>query len=202
MDRKVCLTAPNNGVNVTVRHSCLSGTRTAACKARARLVPQVIASVRRTTYDASRESSTQMVTIALALLFATNTPSQTPGAHNSKCWDGATTQLAMNECAKLDVDAANQKMNTIYQDLLRSHDSIFNSALRRAQRMWLRFRDAHIESIYPDREHRFYGSASQMCVSQLLAQMTLERTRQLRAFIDSREDDTCTPPGPKGDDHP
>ena len=56
----------------------------------------------------------------------------------------------------------------------------FIEKLRKAQRAWLAFRDAHVESIFPEGEN---FSARPMCVLILRNELTQARSAQLSQWV-------------------
>ena len=107
----------------------------------------------------------------------------------------AQTQLELNEQASAAYKKAEAEMNRTYQKILREYrsDKRFTLKLRTAQRAWLAYRDAHLESLYPALDKRAeYGSINPMCQANVLEEMTLERTKLLRQWVDGiPEGDAC-----------
>ena len=108
----------------------------------------------------------------------------------------AQTQLEMNEQACQSYKTADAEMNRTYQGILREYrkDRRFILKLKAAQRAWLVFRDAHLESVYPAPNKRAeYGSVNPLCQCQLLQELTEERLKALRKWLDGQEEgDVCT----------
>ena len=103
----------------------------------------------------------------------------------------ASTQLEMNECAGREYKKADAEMNKVYKALMAKRDLEGQGALREAQRLWLQFRDAHLQAIYPSSDPRAYGSVHPMCVAIILAQLTAERTKHLKRMLEPKEGDVC-----------
>lgn len=123
----------------------------------------------------------------LAVVLTVMASSASSAGTSRECWDTARTQAALNECAQKDYETADREMNVVYKQLLSMDDPIFREKLKAAQRAWLVFRDAHVTSKYPD-SHAWYGSAMPQCMASLLAEMTRERTTQLRRFLRPTEE--------------
>lgn len=106
-----------------------------------------------------------------------------------------STQSDMNECAGAEYRAADAELNKVYKQLMATGDEPFRKRLQAAQRAWLAFRDAHLAATYPPEEgtSRGYGSARPMCTPLLLKDLTVERTRQLKAYLERIEGDVCSP---------
>lgn len=107
----------------------------------------------------------------------------------------AQTQLEMNEQAHSKYEKADKEMNRVYQQILKSyHDELFIQKLKAAQRAWLAYRDAHLEELYPAKDPKVeYGSVYPMCYSIELEDLTIQRTKVLRQWLDGvQEGDVCT----------
>jgi uncharacterized protein YecT (DUF1311 family) len=112
------------------------------------------------------------------------------------CFDKAVTQLDLNGCAGEQHAAADAELNRVYKAILEKYkeDKLFIEKLRAAQRAWLTYRDAEFEAKYPHAdEPRYYGSIFQMCDPLYRAQLTQERIKKLREWLDgSEEGDACS----------
>lgn len=107
--------------------------------------------------------------------------------------ENAMTQMAMNICAGRDYEAADRKLNVVWDKVsaeMKRRDKIditeddrpgYFQTLLTAQRAWLVYRDTHCRSEgYLARG----GSMEPMLVSTCLAHLTRERTEQLNELID------------------
>jgi len=103
------------------------------------------------------------------------------------------TQAEMNKTEHDKYLKANKRLNNIYQTILKEYkeDTTFIKNFKASQKIWIRFRDAEIKMKYPDRKEG-YGSVEPMCWSIYLTQLTNERIRILKAWIDGIEEgDVC-----------
>lgn len=66
---------------------------------------------------------------------------------NNACNEKAHTTAEMLECASLANDMWDKELNTVYQRVMKGLDSDTETALRKAQRRWLAFRDAEFIAI-------------------------------------------------------
>ena len=85
-----------------------------------------------------------------------------------------------------DFPAADKELNQVYQEVLRLYadDQAFVKKFRTAQQAWLKFRDAHLEALFPASDKGSeYGSVYPMCSGNVLAELTKARTAQLRAWV-------------------
>jgi uncharacterized protein YecT (DUF1311 family) len=118
----------------------------------------------------------------LAILFALMPASS---AHAEDCGN-QTTQLAMNECATRNLEAADGALNAVYGELMSKLDGDQQKRLKQAQRAWIIFRDAHCELIGSATEG---GSIHRMVISKCLMEITRDRTEQLSKQVNCEEGD-------------
>jgi uncharacterized protein YecT (DUF1311 family) len=100
-----------------------------------------------------------------------------------------TTQTELNDCGKQDADSAERALNKPYQSIMKKYADRpqFIERLRAAQGAWLRFRDAQIAMRFPvasqQNPNEEYGSVYPMCYSLYKADLTRQRTRELRLWL-------------------
>ena len=105
----------------------------------------------------------------------------------------AQTQAELNRDACATYKNADAEMNRTYKQVLDKYqlDNVFIEKLKTAQRAWIKFRDADLESLYPNTPSA-YGSINPMCRCIALAELTTERTKSLKRWIDGVEEgDVC-----------
>jgi uncharacterized protein YecT (DUF1311 family) len=125
-----------------------------------------------------------LFSLAIALVFGRATQAKTKKAPKS-CWDTATTQLAMNECAGKELRTSEQRLSALLTKLgLRPDDP--------AQKAWEAYRDAQIEAIYPKQNAGGYGSVFPMCLANLEKKLTDGRIADLKRLITSDEGEVCS----------
>ena len=122
------------------------------------------------------------------------TQEQTP--QTDPCFAKATAQAELTACADQALDKADARLNEVYQQLLkkRAADIGFTKKLRIAQEAWLKFRDAHIDLIYPSSSRdqvQSEGTAYPMCKAMEITRLTVERTRTLENMLNPKEGDVC-----------
>ena len=98
----------------------------------------------------------------------------------------AQTQRDMNEDAAASFKAADKKLNSLYQKILKDYadDPVFIASFKKAQRCWITFRDAQLKMKYPDREPGYYGSIQPMLETIYLTELTKDRIKALQVWID------------------
>lgn len=81
-----------------------------------------------------------------------------------------------------------KKILVLYQS-----DQKFIDKFKLAQKQWLAYRDAHLDSIYPDEDsHVAYGSINPMCRCMILEELTKDRIKQINVWLDGIEEgDAC-----------
>lgn len=107
--------------------------------------------------------------------------------------EDSQTQLQMNEAACAEYKQADREMNRVYLKIVSDYrgNLAFIKAIKKAQLAWLRYRDAHVESIFPGNASQ-YGSVSTMCRCGSLAEITKERTQTLKRWLEGIEEgDVC-----------
>jgi uncharacterized protein YecT (DUF1311 family) len=112
------------------------------------------------------------------------------------CSSSAQTQAEMNRDACLKSEKADVEMNAVYRTVLNNYkqDALFVAKFKTAQRAWIAFRDAHLESLYPSPNKLLaYGSVNPSCRCEVLAELTAERTNALKKWLDGVEEgDVCS----------
>ena len=111
---------------------------------------------------------------------------------NSVCF--AQTQAEMNDKAAQDFQKADKQLNKVYQQILNEYkdDIAFIENLKKAQRIWIQFRDAEMLAKFPDREKGYYGTVQPTCLSMYKTELTNARTKQLQIWINGIEEgDVC-----------
>lgn len=107
----------------------------------------------------------------------------------------AQTQADLNDQACAAYKQADAKLNAVYKQLLAKYKSDTTSiaSLRTAQRAWVTFRDAHLDSLYPEKDKQTaYGSIYPTCACGVLADLTEARVAQLQVWLKGGEEgDTC-----------
>jgi len=106
----------------------------------------------------------------------------------------AQTQVDMQDesCAKF--KKADAELNKIYKKILTEYkgNTIFIEKLKKAQKAWLVYRDAHIESVYPEEDKSYYGSVYGMCNCGVKQELTEQRTRMLKQWVQGvKEGEVC-----------
>jgi uncharacterized protein YecT (DUF1311 family) len=108
----------------------------------------------------------------------------------------AQTQSEMNREACDDHKKADAELNKLYQQVLREYkaDALFVQKMRNAQRAWVTYRDAYVDSLYPSANpQRDYGGVYPMCRCSVLEELTKRRVEELRRWVNGVEEgDVCS----------
>lgn len=114
-------------------------------------------------------------------------------AFNLSCF--SQSQSKLNEDAKTEYEKADTELNSVYKNILTQYkmDTIFIDRLKKAQRIWIKYRDAELEMKYPtDNKQLVYGSVYPMCVSLFLKELTEQRTERLKIWLNGiQEGEVC-----------
>lgn len=100
------------------------------------------------------------------------------------------TQLETDEVAYNNYYKADRELNIIYQQILKEYksDAEFIKNLKKAQKIWITFRDAEMLAKFPKREPGYYGSIQPTCWSNYLQELTEERTKRLKIWLTGIEE--------------
>jgi uncharacterized protein YecT (DUF1311 family) len=107
-----------------------------------------------------------------------------------KC-NNSGTMVEMGVCAADAFRAADAELNDVYRKLLAagSKEPVFIAKLRAAQKAWIRFRDAELESKFAcekDNERLCWGSMLTLERPAYKTRLTRERTAQLNKLLVER----------------
>ena len=97
-------------------------------------------------------------------------------------------QGQMNQCAEDEWKEADKALNKTYEALIKKAkgNQLYIMKLRKSQRLWIRFRDAELDMIFPcdheDRQ-RCWGSMVGMLYPRAKKELTLERTHRLEHYF-------------------
>lgn len=104
------------------------------------------------------------------------------------------SQAAMNKEANDSLKAADKQLNILYQKILVEYkaDTAFIQNLKKAQRLWVQFRDAEMDMKYPQGPEHSYGSVLPMCWAMYKTGLTKDRIKTLQVWLDGIEEgDVC-----------
>lgn len=98
-----------------------------------------------------------------------------------------------------DCDAADKELNAVYKQILVKYksDTLFISMLKKTQNLWIKYRDAHIQTHFPldkgETTQEKYGSIYKQCECFDIEVLTRERIILLRHWLDEAEEgDVCS----------
>lgn len=113
-------------------------------------------------------------------------------AFNVHCF--SQTQAEMNSEAYAEFHKADNELNQVYQNILTEYksDTIFIENLKKSQRIWIAFRDAELNMKYPNYPDTFYGTIQPTCRAFYLMELTENRTKTLKIWLNGIEEgDVC-----------
>jgi uncharacterized protein YecT (DUF1311 family) len=134
--------------------------------------------------------------LGLFLILPLSGSGQEPTASGNPCFEKASSQTELNACASEAFSKADAELNLVYQQLLRNYaaDNGLVRRLRLAEQAWVKFRDAHMEALYPEPETgqgSNEGSVYPMCKAMEMTRLTIERTEDLKRILNPTEGDVC-----------
>ena len=105
----------------------------------------------------------------------------------------AKNQLELNQAAATEQDDAATELGEIFRRVIARNqgDAVFVRKLRAAQEAWMKYRDAQLESCWPNEDRRVYGSIHPTCRSLELARITHARIAELARFLAHDEGEVC-----------
>lgn len=91
------------------------------------------------------------------------------------------TQMALNQCAALNAEAADRRLNQVYQQVQAKYqESQLSKLLTDAEAAWIKYRDASCKFS----ESRFAGgSIVPMVYSNCLEKLAKQRTQELESYL-------------------
>jgi len=110
----------------------------------------------------------------------------------------AQSQTEMNIASDKNFQKADKELNRVYQKILTlpeyKQDKAFIESLKKSQRIWIQFRDAEVLAKYPHQNERaYYGSIFPTCLSNYKEELTLERIKKLKIWLEGIEEgDGCS----------
>lgn len=108
----------------------------------------------------------------------------------------ARTQGDMQDDACGAFKKADVELNRTYKKILSQYndDKRFLDKLKKAQKAWLVYRDAHIEAVFPAEDKAGeYGSVYGMCHCAAMKDLTEQRTKMLKQWlVGIREGEVCS----------
>ena len=101
------------------------------------------------------------------------------------------SQMGMNACAALHAKEVEAEIEETMREIerRRASEPKLLTAVRNAQKEWVRFRDAELEALFPGADKQVvYGSMYGECYSQQRFRLAKLRVAQLRLWLDGEPD--------------
>ena len=137
-----------------------------------------------------RIASVTLIILFSVVLAPAQKAAQPREMYKGPCWDHASNQMQMNDCAGDDLKQADADLNATWQQLLQAmkQHGTDPSALVAVERQWLDYRDAQLNAAYPlspsENPREKYGSMYPMEWAELTALLTRQRTKILQTLMD------------------
>ncbi len=106
----------------------------------------------------------------------------------------AQTQSELNDNAKNKYEFADNELKKVYVDILKEYkaDAAFIKNLKKSQTLWAQFRNAEMKLKYPEHTPGYYGSVQPMCWWVYKEELTRQRIKVLKIWLDGVEEgDVC-----------
>lgn len=102
----------------------------------------------------------------------------------------AQSQSELNDTALADYKKADLELNIVYKKIISEYksDTAFIANLKKAQKIWITFRDVEMLAKYPERERGYYGSIFPVCWNNYLTELTIERTTKLKIWLNKADE--------------
>lgn len=131
-------------------------------------------------------------TAAAAALVLTGASLASGGEDEPGPCSGVVGHHELRACWAREVERAGVEMNRTYEALLRELPPRAAKSLKKAQKLWLRFRDAHVATLYgADDPAATYGPDYRICIAISRYVMTRDRTKALRRLLDPDRQTIC-----------
>lgn len=102
-------------------------------------------------------------------------------------------QIALSNCWAREAQRADEEMNRAYLAVLNKLSERGAKSLKKAQKLWVEFRKAHLGTLYGgENPAAFYGRDYPVCLSISTVALTRARTRALVRLL-APEDETVCP---------
>ncbi len=95
------------------------------------------------------------------------------------------TNQDMRYCASLEYEAADKKLNTVYNKLRKKLDKTGKQKLKDAQKAWIKYRDAEAEF---DADFVRGGSMQRLFTTSSKTQTTENRAKELESYLNMYKD--------------
>ena len=108
----------------------------------------------------------------------------------------AQSQMQMNDEALQSYKKTDAELGRVYQKIIQKYakNTLFIKALRESQSLWIKFRLAEINMMFPGANGpKFYGSAYSMCANDIAETITKKRITELNRWLKpASNEDICT----------
>lgn len=92
----------------------------------------------------------------------------------------AMDTYSLKECAKIDYDKADKKLNNTYKQVMSALDNEGKELLKKSQKAWISFRDLNAEF---QSDSMRGGTAQELVFTSTLTEMTIQREKELSNYL-------------------
>jgi uncharacterized protein YecT (DUF1311 family) len=137
-----------------------------------------------------RFGARKVVAVGALVLAGISLPA--PGEDEPDPCAGVVGHRELSACWSREVERAGAEMDRTYAALLEKLPPRGAASLEKAQKLWLRFRDAHVATMYGvDDPFATYGPDYPICLSISRYVLTRDRTKELRRLLDPDREAIC-----------
>jgi uncharacterized protein YecT (DUF1311 family) len=130
---------------------------------------------RRVTCDARRTLALGLVVTLPNIAILSRATAQQINCQNP------TSNVEYKECARRSYEAADRRLNQVYQQLSSKLSAVERKQLIDTETTWIQFRDKNCSfEVYPSRGGTGYGGFLSSCLEQMTKQRTADLERYLR----------------------
>jgi uncharacterized protein YecT (DUF1311 family) len=133
-----------------------------------------------------------VVVVAIGVALLGHLPLQAQGVDEPEPCTGTVRLGEAKACWAREAERADDEMRQAYLTALAKLPSRSAEALKKAQKLWLEFRDAHVATLFGvPNPMATYGAEYPMCLSIARWRLTRDRTGELKRLLQHDEDEVC-----------
>lgn len=133
-----------------------------------------------------------VIAAAIAVAMLGHRPLRAQGVDEPEPCANIARQADANVCWAREAERADVEMRQAYLTALEKLPARAAESLKKAQKLWLEFRDAHVATLYgAPNPVATYGPAYAMCLSIARWQLARDRTRALKRLLERDDDSVC-----------
>lgn len=137
----------------------------------------------------------QILTTSIILLFSIQIMAQKAYDTEKQTEYSQGTNITHQDDEIYDYEKADKELNRVYRQILNEYKKApqFLAKLKASQRLWIKFRDAELEMLFPEENKTLiYGSVYKECADMFLTEITVQRINTLKKWLGEVDEfDVC-----------